>query len=121
MITATPSAQISVVDSSVVPSSVGAVTPGGLGIVCPNGFMVQEAVLPPGTSDLALAFPVGVTTALVVYILPLTATDLKVNVGPSPFPLPVPMGQPALHYGLTSAQISLSSALGGRIQYAIGG
>jgi hypothetical protein len=120
MITITPSAQLAIADSSLLPSSVGAVSPAGAPIICQNGWLVQDSILAPGSSGIALAFPLGVTTAQVIYLLPLTATDLMVNLG-APSPLPLPMGQPMFLYGLTSIQISLSSVLGGKIQYGIGG
>lgn len=122
MITITPTAQLSVVDSSTTPSTALPVTPGGLAVICPTGALIQDVALAASTVDAAPAFPIGVTTAKVVYILPVTVTDLIVSVGVAgAADLSVPLGQPLILYNVAIAQLLISSALGGKIQYAIGG
>lgn len=119
-VTANAALQISTVDGSTTPTNVAAQS-GGIALYCPNSALQQDATLPASTSLLPLSFPVGVTTAVFVYIASVTCTDLIVNVGSSPFALPVPLGQGMLLYNITSAHISISSVLGGKIQYAVGG
>ena len=121
VITAMPSASILLVDSSVVPSLTPTIPPGGLPVILPNGYLTVDVTLPPSTSSAALPFPTGVTTALVVYILAVTATDLLINVGPTPFALTLPQGQVLALYSITSAHLSVSTVLGGKLQYLIGG
>lgn len=122
MITITPTAQLSVIDSSTTPSTNLPVTPGGLAVVCPTGALIQDVTLAASTVDAAPAFPIGVTTAKVVYILPVTVTDLVVSVGVAgAADLQVPLGQPLILYNVAVAQLLVSSALGGKIQYAVGG
>ena len=122
MISAIPAAQINFVDPFTDPQAAPLQT-GGTGLACANGYIqVPDATLAPSSSTVALAFPLGVTTAVVIYIAALTATDLIVKVGSgSPVSLPIPVGQGAFFYGITSANISLNSVLGGKIQYAVGG
>lgn len=119
-VNATPAVQVLVVDPAVTltPSPLQS---GGTPLYCANGAVNQDATLPAATSLLPLAFPVGVTTAVYIFVASVTATDLKVNVGSSPFPVPIPLGQGITLYGLTSAQVSVSSVLGGKIQYSVGG
>lgn len=119
-VNATPAVQVTIVDPAVnlTPNPLES---GGTPLYCPNGSVGQDATLPAATSSLALAFPVGVTTAVFVFVAAVTATDLVVNVGGTPFALPVPLGQGIMLYNITSAHVSLSSALGGKIQYAVGG
>ena len=122
MITITPTAQLSVIDSSTTPSTNLPVTPGGLAVICPTGALIQDVDLAPATVDAAPAFPIGVTTAKVVYILPVTVADLIVSVGVAgAADLEVPLGQPLVLYNVPVAQLLVSSALGGKIQYAVGG
>jgi len=116
----TPSVQLTIVDPG-VPLTANPLLSGSLPLYCANGAVLQEVSLPAATASLALAFPVGVTTATVIFISSQTATDLIVKVGGTPFSLPLPLGQGMLLYGLTSSQVSLNSVLGGIIQYAVGG
>lgn len=121
MITATPTIQINTVDPSANPQANIMAYTGGGPILCPNSTILQDATLPAATVSAALSFPVGVTTAAFIFIAALTTTDLLVNVGTSPTAIPIPARQGIILYGLTSAKISVSSAAGGAIQYAIGG
>lgn len=119
-VNAIPAIQLNIVDpATTIPFN--PLQTGNLPLYCPNGSLDQDATLPAATSSLALAFPVGVTTAVFIYISAITTTDLIINIGTSPFPVSVPLGQGMLLYGLTSAQVSISSVLGGKIQYSVGG
>lgn len=112
--------QATIVDPSVdvTPNPVQA---GGIPIYCANGVSGQDATLASATSSLPLNFPVGVTTATFIFISSVTVTDLQVNVGNSPFPISIPLGQGIILYNLTSAQVSISSVLGGLARYVVGG
>lgn len=122
MITVTPAAQLSVVDSSTNPSTTFPIVPGGAAILCPSGALLQDATLAVSTSNAALAFPIGVSTAAFFFIVAVSATDLIVKVGTgSPVSLTVPQGQALMLYNIASNAITVSSALGGTIQYAVGG
>lgn len=117
----TPSLQLAIVDpaATLTPNPLEA---GLIALFCANGAVTQEATLPPATASLPLSFPVGVTTAVVIFIASVTCTDLIVKVGSgSPVSLSVPLGQGIFLYSMTSAQISLNSVLGGKIQYSVGG
>lgn len=119
MVTVTPALQIGLVDPATVAQSAQA---GGQGLPCLIGSVLQEAVLAAHSSGVALPFPIGVSTAVVIFISAVAATDLVVNIGSgSPIAMSIPAYQGTFLYGLTSAQISVSSVLGGKIQYAIGG
>lgn len=117
-VNATPAIQVTLTGPA-VPLSAPPFQAGGLPLYCPNGNTDQTATLPAATSGLPLNFPVGVSTAIFVFIAADTATDLIVTVGS--FALPVPQGQGIVLYGIASNQISLGSALGGQIRYAVGG
>ncbi len=122
MITITPTAQLSVVDSSTNPSTNLPVASGGATIQCPTGALIQDVDLAASTVDAAPAFPIGVTVAKAVYILPVTVTDLIVSVGVAgAADLAVPLGQPLILYNVAVAELLISSALGGKIQVTIGG
>src|ERR1035437_4489604 len=118
MITFTPALQIAITDPLILPQAASA---GNQPIACPISSGLQEAVLAPGASSVALPFPIGLTTAKVIYIASLGTSDLVVNIGGTPFAMSVPACQGVFLYGLTSAQVSLSSALGGEVQFTIGG
>lgn len=124
-VTINPSIQILVNDPATNPTQNVATQTGNIGILCTNsGATMQDVVLPAATSALALPFPIGVTTALVLYIAAITTTDLVVNItlgGHTVSLPPIPQGQGVVLYGLTSSQISISSVLGGQIQFAVGG
>lgn len=123
MTNAFPAIQIITNDPATNPQMVTVTQTPGIGLVCNNGVIQNlDMVLAPSTSTLALPFPNGVSTALFIYIFALTTTDLIVKVGSgSPASLSVPQYQGTVLYSLTSAQLSVNSVLGGRIQYAIGG
>lgn len=117
-----PAIQISTVDPSVSPENNIVAEVGGIGIVCQNGVLLQDVVLAANTSNLALAFPAGVTTAQIIYVSAITAADLIVKVGSgSPVSLSVPRNHGILLYGIASTAITLSSVQGGKVQYAVGG
>ncbi len=124
-VTINPSIQILVNDPATNPTQNVAAQTGNIGILCTNsGATMQDVVLPAATSALALPFPINVTTALVLYIAAITTTDLVVNItlgGHTVSLPPIPQGQGIVLYGLTSSQISISSVLGGQIQFAVGG
>ncbi len=122
MITITPTAQLIIADSSTSPSTILPVAPGGLAVMCPTGYLVQDVDLAADTDEEAPAFPIGVSVAKVLWVLPVTATDLVLGVGPdAAASLSVPIGQPQVLYNVPVDQIVLSSSLGGKIQYAVGG
>lgn len=122
MIITMPGIQIAVSNPAANPPNTIMAQVGGIGISCPNGVIVQEATLPPASSNVALAFPVGVVTSAFVFIAALTATDLVIKTGSGLVALPIlPVGQGFIVYGLTAAQINLSSVLGGQVQYVVGG
>ena len=119
----TPLVQISAPDANIDQSSdILAQTP-NVGIVCTNdGAELQVATLPSATSALALPFPIGVTTALILAIFATGTSDLYVNVGASsPQALLVPAGQALLLYNIAKTSVSVSSVLGGKIKYIVGG
>ena len=118
-----PAVQILTNDPATNPQMVTVAQTQGIGLVCPNGVTQNlDMVLAPASSNVALPFPNGATAAVFIYIFALNITDLVVKVGSSQVALPVlPQKQGILLYGLTSAQITVSSVLGGNVQIAIGG
>lgn len=121
MIQAYPSAQLGTVDAGTSPQNNILAQTKGLGLQCSNGVLMQDVTLAAGSANVALAFPSGVTTAVYIFIFAITTTDLIVKIGSSPVSCPVPYGMPTFFYGWTSAQISLSTVLGGQVQYSVGG
>lgn len=121
MINAILAAQLSTVDTLTDPQNCIVARNGGLGIPCPTGVSMQDTILAANSTSVALTFPTGVTTAVFIYIAAVTTTDLIVKVGGTPVSLTLPAKQPMLLYGLTSANVSLNSVLGGHVQYAVGG
>ena len=119
MIIATPALQLSVVNAAEDPQNPPAIQTGGQPVLCPNSSAQQSITFPGSTSNSALPFPVGVTTAAIIFIAALSTTDLTVNIGGVQIPIPARQG--FVLYGLTSGQFSLSTALGGEVQYWIGG
>lgn len=113
--------QINTSDLSTKPEDNIMAQVGGIGLVCQNGVMMQDATLAASTSNLPLPFPVGVTTAVFIFIAAITTTDLIVKVGGTPVSLSVPQNQGLVLYSISSSVITLSSVAGGKIQYAIGG
>lgn len=118
-VNATPAVQVTLSGPSFDAPSAPPLETGGLPLYCPNGATGQAATLPAATAGLPLNFPVGVATAVFIFIAADTTTDLIVTVGS--FALPVPRGQGIVLYGIASNQISLGSVLGGQIRYAVGG
>lgn len=121
MLLATPALQLTTTDCSADPDDPITIYTGQQPLTCLNGGIMQVLTLPPTSSNIALPFPLGVTTAVYVFIAALTTSDLHVNIGSSPFAMPISYRQGTLLYGLTSAQLSLSSVQGGQVQYSIGG
>lgn len=123
MVNVFPAVQLNALDPATNPVANLMLQVGGIGLSCQNGITMQDSVaLPANSTNVALAFPIGVTTAVVIYVAAITTTDLIVKVGSgSPVSLSLPANQGMLLYGLTSAQVSLNSVLGGHIQYAVGG
>ena len=119
-VNATPLVQVTLAAAYLGASSFGPIQSGGLPLYCPNGVDGQVATLPASTSGLALAFPAGVTTSVFIFIAADTTTDLIITVKGQVLPV-LPQGQGMIFYGLTSANISLASALGGQIRYTVGG
>ena len=119
----TPALQISTCDPQTNPAQNIIAQTGNFSILCTNsGATMQDADLPAATSALALPFPIGVTTALVLYVAALTTTDLIVKVGAAnPVSLSVPQGQGIVLYNIASNAVTLNSVLGGQIQYVVGG
>ncbi len=118
-----PAVQIQTSDPATQPEAVIIAQTQGCGLYCPKGVISNlDMILAPSSSGITLPFPNTATTSVFIYIFALNITDLVIHVGSSPVALPaLPLGQGQLFYGLTSAQISLSSVLGGNLQYAIGG
>ena len=122
MINAFLAMQVSTIDLSTNPQNNIVIQAGGIGLLCPNGVLMQDLTLAASSSNITLAFPNIVTTALFICITAITTTDLIVKVGSgSPVSLSIPSHQSVMLYNLTSSQVSLSSAAGGQVQYAIGG
>lgn len=123
MTNAFPAVQVLTSDAATNPQMVTVTQTQGIGLQCPNGVISNlDMVLAPASSNIALPFPNGASASVFIYIFALTTTDLIIRVGGALTALPaLPLGQGQLFYGLSSAQINVSSALGGHIQYAVGG
>lgn len=121
MVNAFPAVQVNVVDPSCNPQAPVFAQVGGVGLLCNSGVMLQDATLAPASSLVPLVFPLGITTAVFIYIAAAMTTDLKVNLGGTPLILSLPYKQGMLLYNISSSAITLSSVLGGQVQYAIGG
>lgn len=123
MVNVFPALQLSATGPAVSPPDASVQVGGNIGISCLLGYVrAPQVTLASSSSGIALAFPTGVTTAKVIAIAAVTATDLIVKVGSSnPVSLQVPAGQGILLYNMTTAQVSLNSVLGGAVQYAVGG
>jgi hypothetical protein len=118
MTTITPGSTLTVKDTN-ISANPNPVPFGGIAVSCPVGMLGQDVILPASTVDEALSFPVGLATAAILCILAVTTTDLIVKV--DTVSLSVPLGQPLFLYGVAAADISVSSALGGKITYTVGG
>ena len=121
MITITPSIVVAVVDSDTAPATDLPIPASGKGVICPSGMTTSIATLVPASALVALPFPIGVTTAKVLHIQSLLVVDLLVNVGGTPFPLPVPAGQSLTLFDILNTNVSVSSPLGGKILFSVGG
>ncbi len=117
MISITPAVTIALKDSGLSPNP-NPVPFGGALIQCETGALVQDVTLPESSEDVELTFPVGVTTAAILAIYAATATDLVVtNDGVE---LAVPLGQTLFLYDVAAADITVDSALGGKLTYVVG-
>lgn len=117
-ITVTPGATISSKDSG-ISADPNEIPFGGSAIKCPAGVMAQDVVLAAASSNVALTFPVGLSTAAFLAINAVNISDLIVKV--SGQSLTVPIGQPLFLYNVAASAISVSSVLGGKIAYVVGG
>ena len=118
MITVTPGSTVALKDTGLSPNP-NPVPFGGIAVDCPVGALSQDVTLPASTADEALPFPVGVTTAAILAIYAVTTADLVVTVGTQD--LTVPLGQPLFLYDVAAADIAVSSVLGGKLTYVVGG
>lgn len=118
MITITPAATVAVKDSAISPNP-NPIQFGGVTVNCPVGAMSQDVILAAASANVPLTFPVGVPTAAILAIYASGAADLIVKV--SGQALTVPINQPLFLYSVAAANISVSSVLGGKITYVVGG
>lgn len=118
MTSITPTAAVALKDAG-VSANPNPVPFGGLAVKCPVGALAADVVLAAATSERALPFPVGVTTAAFLAVLAVDVADLVVSYGAQD--LAVPLGQPLFLYGAAAADVSVSSVLGGKIAYVVGG
>lgn len=122
MVNAIPGIQINTIDLSTHPQNNIIAQTGGVGLSCPNGVMMQDIALAAASSNVPVQFPIGVTSAVFIFIAAITATDLIVKVGSgTPVSLSLPQYQGMMLYGISSSAITFSSVKGGTVQYAIGG
>lgn len=122
MTTITPAATLAIFDASISPNP-NPVPFAGSGVTCPIGALSQDVTLAAATSLAALPFPSGVTTAKILAIYAQRITDLVVTltISAQTIALEVPVNQPLFLYNVTSAQIRISSVLGGKLTTVIGG
>ena len=118
MITITPAATVALRDTGITPNP-NPVPFGGLAVSCPTGANVQDVILAAISVNVALPFPIGLTTAAIIGIFASEAADLIVTVSGVDFS--VPLEQPFFLYDVAAADISFSSVLGGKITYLVGG
>lgn len=118
----TPAATIAIKDSGISPNP-NPIPLAACSISCPIGALSQDVVLPAATSNAPVPFPSGVTTAKIIALYTATVTDLvvKITISAQVVNLPVPVNQPLFLYNLTSAQIAISSVLGGKLTCVVGG
>jgi len=122
MVNAFPAVQFSSLDASATPQGNAAMQTPGVGIVCQTGVLMQDVTLAANATNVAPAFPAGVSTAAVIAVIAITTTDLTVKVGTgTPVSLSVPARQGLLLYGVASNAVTLSSVSGGQVQVAVGG
>ena len=118
MITITPAATLAIKDSS-LSQHPNPVPFAGTGVICPTGALAQDVILPAATVAATIPFPLGVTTAKVLAIFPATATDLVVTYKGDAHA--VPLQQPFFLYDAAAADLSISTALGGKVSIVVGG
>jgi hypothetical protein len=118
MITVTPAVSVSTKDSALSPFPSEPML-GGQPVACAKGGMGQDVALAAGSSGVSLPFPVGVTTAAIVAIVASGAADLIVNYKGQPHV--VPLGQAWFGYTVLASDLTVSTVLGGSIQYVVGG
>lgn len=118
MITLKTDIVVSAKDANLSPSPSPVAFAGG-DVLCPAGALAQEVTLPPASANVPLPFPIGVTTAKLLVVVALNIADLIVNYGAES--LTVPAGQPLFLYKVLVSDVSLSSVLGGKIGYTVGG
>lgn len=118
----TPAATVAIKDSGITPNP-NPVPFAGSALSCNIGALSQDVVLAAATSNASLPFPSGVTTAKIIALCAATVTDLVVTVTISgqSVNLALPVNQPIFLYNLTSAQIKISSVLGGKLTCVLGG
>ena len=120
MVNAFPAVQVATVDPELSQQLNPVAATPGVGLVCLNGATTYDSVLPAASSGVQPNFPLGISTCVFIFILAITTTDLVVTVKGAALPA-LPQGQAYLFYGLTAAQVTLSSVLGGQLQYGVGG
>ncbi len=118
MITITPAATLAIKDSGLTPNP-NPIPFAGASISCPGGAMAQDVTLAAATSAAALPFPIGVATAKVLAIYAARVTDLIVTFDGTDHE--VPSGQPLFLYNVAAVDVSVSSVLGGKLTYVVGG
>jgi hypothetical protein len=120
MILANPAIQVTTLDQQAGLPPAPPLQTNSQPIQCPTGAVAEDVTLAPGASGVALAFPTGVTTAAFIFIVAVTTTDLILTVKGTALP-PIPVSQGMMLYGLTSAQISMATVLGGKVLCEVGG
>ena len=84
------------------------------------GLRVEDIALPALTSQLQIAFPIGVSTAKIVFVRAISASDLTVQISTSVGAsiLAIPSGAAISLYNVTA--LFVNSVVGGTIQVAVG-
>ncbi|MES2155471.1 MAG: hypothetical protein V4510_10085 [bacterium] len=118
MTTITPAATLSLKDTSLSPNP-NPVPFAGVGVVCPVGALAQDVVLPAATAGASLPFPSGVTTGKIVALYAATLADLIVTYKGQTHA--VPLGQPFFLYNALASDITISTAIGGKLTCVVGG
>lgn len=119
MMSATPAVQINVTDGSANPQAVVMAQIGGIALACSKGILQQDVTLSSGTSNIGFKYPTGLATAKFVFVAAITTSDLIVTFQGGD--LSVPYGQGIVLYNILLSDITLSTALGGQVQYVTGG
>lgn len=118
MITLAPGATVTWADTGITTDQ-NPVPFGGQAINCPTGAIAQDVQLAANASDVALPFPIGLSTAAVIGIYAVNVPDLIIKVNGQT--LSVPKGQPWFGYNIASSAISVSTVSGGKITCVVGG